>query len=64
MIFFSSSFSRDFCAPLESFNRALEVVIVDDRLISASNVYRDCMLEIFGVGFPIDLILIPMRDYV
>ncbi|XP_023754444.1 uncharacterized protein LOC111902865 [Lactuca sativa] len=40
----------------------MEVAIVDDPMISTFDVYYDYVLEIFGVGFLIDLILILMRD--
>ena len=40
----------------------MEVAITDDCTVSSLDVYRDYMLEIFGVGFPIGLIPIPMGD--
>lgn len=43
-------------------NCPVEVVIVDDFMVSALDVYRDHVLEIFCVGFSIDLIPIPLRD--
>lgn len=58
----SSSFSVDFHVSLGSLDRSLEVTIIDDHTVLTLDVYHDCTLEIFGVGFPIDLIPIPMRD--
>ena len=58
----SSSFNNDFCVPLGSLDRTLEVIIADDRMVSASDVYRDYMLEIFGIGFLIDLLPILITD--
>lgn len=52
----SYSFSRDFRISLGSFDRLPEVAIFDDRIISALDVYRDCVLEMFGVGLLISLI--------
>ena len=40
----------------------LRVSIANEHEISTSRVFQGCVLEIFGVSFPIDLIHIPMRD--
>lgn len=56
------SFIRYFYVPLGLLDLRLEVAIVDDRTISTLDVYHDCVLEIFCVGFLIDLIHIPLRD--
>lgn len=58
----SLSFSVDFHVSLGSLDRSLEVTIIDDHMVLTSDFYHDCTLEIFDVGFPIDLIPIPMRD--
>lgn len=59
--FVSSLFNKDFCVPFGSLDRPLEVAIPDNCKIFVSDVYCECMLEIFGVGFPIDLIPSLMR---
>lgn len=38
-----------------------EVEIVDDNLVNASRVHRECVLNIFSERYSIDLVLIPMR---
>lgn len=60
--FVLSTFSRNFHVSLGSLDRPLEVTIVVDRTISAPYIYRDYVLEIFGVGFMIDLSRILMTD--
>ncbi|XP_023765314.2 uncharacterized protein LOC111913831 [Lactuca sativa] len=58
----STSFCTNFSVAREALDQPLTVAIADDRMISASEIYQDCVLEIFGVGFPIDLIIIAMGD--
>ena len=60
--FVSSSFSQKFSILQETLSRPLRVSIPNERHFSATDVYRDCVLEIFGVGYPIDLIPIVMGD--
>ena len=60
--FVLSTFNRNFHVSLGSLDRPLEVAIIVDRTISAPYVYHDCVLEIFGVGFMIDLSRILMTD--
>ena len=60
--FVSTSFCRDFSVAREALDRPLKISIDDDHTVSATEVYRYYVLEIFGVKFPIDLILIAMRD--
>lgn len=48
--------------PVGELECPLRVFIANKHGVSASSVYRGCELEIFGVPFPIDLILIPMGD--
>ncbi|XP_023749424.1 uncharacterized protein LOC111897707 [Lactuca sativa] len=60
--FVSSSFYRGFSFVWEALSRPLRVSIPDERPISATDIYRCGVLEIFGVGYPIDLIPITMGD--
>lgn len=60
--FMSPSFRGDVYVSIGSLDQPLEVAITDDRTVSASDVYHDCMFAIFSVGFLIHLILILMRD--
>lgn len=60
--FVSRSFCWDFSIAREALDQPSRVVIADDRTILASIIYRNCVLEIFGVGFPFDLIPITMGD--
>ena len=48
--------------PLGELECPFRVSITNEHGVSASSVYRVCVLEIFGVSFPIDLIPIPMWD--
>lgn len=57
-----TSFSRGFSVPCESLDRPLRVAIPDEHMISYSNVYWGCVLDIFSVEFSIDLIPIAMGD--
>ena len=60
--FISLAFSRRISIPREALSRPLRVSIVDEREVCATEVIRGCVLEIFGVEFPIDLIPIAMGD--
>ena len=60
--FVSVTFSRHISIPREAFSRPLRVSIADEREVCATEVIRGCVLEIFGVEFPIDLVPIAMRD--
>lgn len=60
--FLSTSFCRGFISARETLDRPLRVAIADDCMVSTSEIYRDCVLEIFVVGLPIDLIPIAMVD--
>ena len=60
--FVSQSFSRGFDMILGELECPLRVSIANEHGISASSVFQDCVLEIFGVPYPIDLIPIPMGD--
>ena len=42
--------------------RPLRVLISNEHLVSTTNVYHGCVLEILGVVYPIDLILIVMGN--
>ena len=43
-------------------SRPLRVSLADERAVYATDVIRGCILEIFGVEFPIDLVPIAMGD--
>ena len=60
--FVSWSFSREFELHVGKLECSLWVSIANEHKIYASSVYQGCVLEIFGVSFPIDLIQIPMGD--
>ena len=60
--FVSLAFSQHIGVSRESLSRPLRVSIADEKVICATEVLRGCVLEIFGVGFPIDLIPIAMGD--
>ena len=60
--FFSLAFSRHIGIQREVMSKPLRVSIADERAVYATDVIRGCVLEIFGVGFPIDLVLIAMGD--
>ncbi|CAH1431740.1 unnamed protein product [Lactuca virosa] len=60
--FVSQSFSREFSVSVGELECPLRVSIANEHRVSASSVYRGCELEIFGVSFPIYLILIPMGE--
>lgn len=66
LMLFASGASRSFISTIsishEALDRPLKVVVVDDRMVSASKVYRGYVLDIFGVRFSIDLIPIVMED--
>lgn len=60
--FVSTFFYRCFSIVCGALDRSLKVSIDVDRIILVSEVYRDCVSEIFGVGFLIDLIPIATGD--
>ncbi|XP_052622433.1 uncharacterized protein LOC128127784, partial [Lactuca sativa] len=60
--FVSLAFSQHIGVSRESLSRPLRVSIADEKVICATEVLRGCVLEIFGIGFPIDLIPIVMGD--
>ena len=60
--FVSWSFSREFVLPMGDLECPLQVSIANEHGDSDSSIYQGCILEIFRVSFPIDLILIPMGD--
>ena len=60
--FVSQSFCREFALLIEELECLLRVSITNEHRVSAISIYQSCILEIFGVSFPIDLIPIPMRD--
>ena len=60
--FVSLAFSQHISISREALSRPLRVSIADERAVYATEVIRGCVLEIFGVVFPIDLVPIAMRD--
>lgn len=60
--FVSTSLCRGFNVAHEALAQSLKVDISVDITVLVIEVYRDCVVEIFGVGFPIDLIPIAVRD--
>ena len=60
--FVSLAFSQHISIRREALSRPLRVSIADERAVYATDVIRGCVLEIFGVEFPIGLVPITMRD--
>ena len=60
--FVSLAFSQHISVSREALTRPLRVSIADERVIYATEVLRGCVVEIFGVEFPIDLVPIAMGD--
>ena len=58
----SRSFSKDFALPIGELECPLQLSIANEHGVSSTLVYLGCILETFGVSFPIDLIPIPMGD--
>ena len=58
--FISLAFSQHISISREALSRPLRVSIADERALYATEVIRGCVLEIFGVEFPIDLVPIAM----
>ena len=58
--FISLAFSQHISVSREALSQPLRVSIADERVIYATKVLRGCIVEIFGVDFPIDLIPIAM----
>ena len=56
------AFSHHISIRCEVLIRPLRVSIADEHAVFATDVIRGCVLEIFGVEFPIDLVLIAMDD--
>ena len=60
--FVSQSFSRGFGMTLGELECPLRVSIAKEHMVSMSSVYQGCVLVIFGVPYPIDLIHIHMGE--
>ena len=60
--FVSVAFSQHISIRREALGRPLQVSIADERAVYATDVIRGCVLEIFDVEFPIDLVPIAMGD--
>lgn len=60
--FVSLSFSCHTSVRREVLSRPLRVSIADELEVFATDVFRGCVLEIFGVEFSIDLVPIAMGD--
>ena len=54
--FVSLAFSQHISISREVLSRPLRVSIADERVVYATELIRGCVLEIFGVEFPIDLV--------
>ncbi|KAI3522357.1 hypothetical protein L1887_00076 [Cichorium endivia] len=60
--FVSLAFSQGFSHPLEALVQPLVVEIADDKVITVTKVYKNCVIEIYDVKFTLDLIPTPMRE--
>ena len=60
--FVSLAFSQYISIRREAMSRPLRVSIANERAIYSTDVIRGCILEIFGVEFPIDLVPIATGD--
>lgn len=58
----SSQFCHDFSITRDTLSRTLRVLIPNERPVSATDVYQGCVVEIFGVEYPIYLISIMTGD--
>ena len=59
--FVSLALSKKFRDTPGTLDSPLEVEIADDRTVSAVRVYRDCVLNMHGERFLVDLVPIPLR---
>ncbi|XP_023732308.1 uncharacterized protein LOC111880139 [Lactuca sativa] len=59
--FVSLALSKKFQDASGTLDSPLEVKIADDCTVSVVRVYRDCVLNVFGERFRIDLVSIPLR---
>ena len=57
--FVSLVFCKSFFIPHGALDHPLVVESADAHIASASRVYQGCVLEIFDMKFPIDLVHIP-----
>lgn len=60
--FVLSSFCRGFNIAREALSWPLRISIANDHAVSATDIYRCCVLRIVIFGYPIDLIPIAMED--
>lgn len=60
--FVSTTFFIGFRCACKTLDRSLRVAIADDNMVSTCDIYHNFVLEIFGVRFSIDFILIAMGD--
>lgn len=60
--FVSLAFNKNFDVILGALDHSLVVKIVDDCTVSASKVYRDCVMQMFRVKYLIDLVHIHLRE--
>lgn len=58
--FVSLTLGKKFDVDLRELDFPLEVEIADNCIVIASRVHRDCVLEMFQVWFPIDLVPISL----
>ncbi|XP_052627606.1 uncharacterized protein LOC128134171 [Lactuca sativa] len=59
--FLSLALSKKFRDAPGTLDTPLEVEIADDRTVSAARVYQDCVLNVHGERFRVDLVPIPLR---
>ena len=59
--FVSLALSKKFWDAPQTLDSPLEFDIVDDRNVSDARVYRDCILNVFGERFSVDLVPIPFQ---
>jgi hypothetical protein len=59
----SRNFSKQLDCSIERLSCPLLVEVADNRTLTVTDVHRGCTLEISGERFPIDLILIDMREF-
>ncbi|KAL7597537.1 uncharacterized protein LOC122197891 [Lactuca sativa] len=59
--FVSLALSKKFWDAPGALVSPLEVEMVDDRTVSIARVYRDCVLNVLGERFRVDLVQIPLQ---
>lgn len=57
----SLAFSKKFDVTQGVLSHSLVMEIVDDHTVCASRFYHDCVLEMFRVRFPVNLVHVPLK---